>query len=172
LRDRAQFWSGVASTISKRILAEAWDEERGVFTGALGSPDLDASVLLLGRLGLVSRSDERFIRTCDTLGRDLMRGKWIMRYVAEDDFGAPETAFLACTFWYADALALIGRREAAREIFETILSRCNSFGLLSEDIHPETGELWGNFPQAYSMAGIINTATSLSLTWQEAWICA
>jgi GH15 family glucan-1,4-alpha-glucosidase len=101
-----------------------------------------------------------------------MRNGRIMRYAVEDDFGAPETAFLACNFWYVDALAIIGRKDEARERFESILSCRNSFGLLSEDVHPETGELWGNFPQAYSMAGIVNTATRLSLSWQEAWTCA
>ncbi|MGO4872991.1 MAG: glycoside hydrolase family 15 protein [Roseiarcus sp.] len=172
LQERAQYWARSASAIASRILAEAWSESRGAFTGALGQPDLDASVLLLARLGLVSPSDERFRRTCETIGRELMRNGRIMRYAVEDDFGAPETAFLACNFWYADALAAVGRRDEARERFESILSCRNSFGLLSEDVHPETGELWGNFPQAYSMAGIINTATRLSLSWQEAWTCA
>jgi len=98
-----------------------------------------------------------------------MRNGRIMRYTADDDFGAPETAFLACSFWYIGALCLIGRKDEARRMFEDILKRRNAFGLLSEDIHPETGELWGNFPQAYSMAGIINTATRLSSSWEEAW---
>ena len=105
LPERAQYWARSASAIASRILAEAWDEKRGALTGALGQPDLDASVLLLARLGLLSPSDERFRRTCETIGRELMRNGRIMRYTAEDDFGAPETAFLACNFWYVDALA-------------------------------------------------------------------
>lgn len=172
LNERAQYWASCADGIAARILAEAWDERRGAFTGALGQPDLDASVLLLARLGLVRPSDERFRRTCDAIGRELMRNGRVMRYTAADDFGAPETAFLACSFWYMDALAEMGRRDEAQEMFETILSCRNHFGLLSEDIHPETGKLWGNFPQAYSMAGIINTATRLSSSWEEAWVCA
>ncbi len=172
LHERAQYWASCAHGIATRILAEAWDERRGAFTGALGQPELDASALLLARLGLVAPSDERFRRTCDTIGRELVRNGRVMRYVADDDFGAPETAFLACNFWYIDALELVGRRDEAREMFETVLSCRNHFGLLSEDIHPETGELWGNFPQAYSMAGIINTATRLSSSWEEAWVCA
>ena len=92
-----------------------------------------------------------------------------MRYVAPDDLGAPETAFLACNFWYMDALRQIGRASEAREMFESMLESRNSYGLLSEDIHPETGELWGNLPQTYSMAGIINTATRLSSSWEDAW---
>jgi GH15 family glucan-1,4-alpha-glucosidase len=172
LADRARYWDTHAGAIRERILAEAWDEKRGTLTGALGHPDLDASVLLCAELGLLAPTDERFLRTCDAIGRDLMRNGRIMRYTANDDFGSPETAFLACNFWYMDALSLIGRKAEAREMFETILGCRNAFGLLSEDIHPDTGELWGNFPQAYSMAGIINTATRLSSSWEAAWLRA
>ena len=167
--DRAKYWATNARPLRERILAEGWDEKRGALTGAFGEPDLDASVLLFAELGLLSATDERFIKSCDTIGRDLMRNGRIMRYTAPDDFGRPETAFLACNFWYADALDQIGRAGEAREMFESILASRNAFGLLSEDIHPETGELWGNLPQTYSMAGIINTATRLSSSWEEAW---
>ncbi len=92
-----------------------------------------------------------------------------MRYTAEDDFGKPETNFLVCNFWYVDALAQIGKTEEARERFLDILSHRNAYGILSEDLHPVTGELWGNFPQTYSMAGIINTAMRLSQSWEDAW---
>ena len=76
------------------------------------------------------------------------------RYEAADDFGKPETAFNICTFWRIDALARIGRKAEAREIFEAMLAARNPLGLLSEDTHPVTGEMWGNFPQTYSMVGI------------------
>ena len=172
LDERARYWADGARDIRKRLLVGAWDEKRGALTGAIGSSDLDASVLLLAELGLLAPSDPRFRGACEAIGRELMRNGRVMRYAADDDFGAPETAFLACNFWYVDALALIGRREEARERFASILSCRNHFGLLSEDVHPETGRLWGNFPQAYSMAGIINTATRLSSSWEEAWACA
>jgi len=87
------------------------------------------------------------------------------RYEAPDDFGRPETAFNVCSFWRIDALARIGRVEQAREIFETLLAARNHVGLLSEDLKPGTGELWGNFPQTYSMVGIINGAMRLSRPW-------
>lgn len=86
----------------------------------------------------------------------------------EDDFGRPETAFTICTFWYIDALALLGRRDEARRLFENLLRRRNALGLLAEDIHPDTGELWGNYPQTYSLVGLINCAMRLSLTRDEA----
>jgi GH15 family glucan-1,4-alpha-glucosidase len=172
LAERERRWASRAEIIRERLLAGAWNEKRGALTAAMGSPDLDASVLLLAELGLLPPDDPRFRSTCETIGRELMRNGRIMRYAVPDDFGAPETAFLACNFWYIDALAQIGRREEAREMFESVLARRNHFGLLSEDIHPETGELWGNFPQAYSMAGIINTATRLSSSWEDAWLRA
>ena len=98
------------------------------------------------------------MRTCEIIGKELNRNGFIMRYTAEDDFGLPETAFLVCQFWYIDALVGLDRKDEARELFTDLLARRNSFGLLSEDIHPVTGELWGNLPQTYSMAGIVNTA--------------
>ena len=82
-----------------------------------------------------------------------------------DDFGKPETAFNICTFWRIDALARIGRKAQAREIFEVMLESRNPLGLLSEDTHPVTGEMWGNFPQTYSMVGLINAAVRLSAPW-------
>ena len=86
-----------------------------------------------------------------------------------DDFGKPEVAFNACTFWYIDALALLGRKREARELFENMLAVRNPMGLLSEDIDPVTGELWGNFPQTYSMVGLIHSAMKLSKSWEEAF---
>ncbi len=169
IADRAKYWRTNAHALRERILSEAWDENRGALTGAFGSPDLDASVLLVAELGLLPPTDVRFIKSCGTIGRELTRNGRIMRYTAPDDFGAPETAFLACNFWYVDALSQIGRATEARDLFESILAHRNAYGLLSEDVHPDTGELWGNLPQTYSMAGIINTATRLSSSWEEAW---
>jgi GH15 family glucan-1,4-alpha-glucosidase len=94
-----------------------------------------------------------------------MRKGHLLRYAAPDDFGAPSVAFTICTFWYVDALAAIGRRDEARKIFEELLARRNHVGLLSEDVDPATGELWGNFPQTYSMVGTINAAVRLSAPW-------
>ena len=112
--------------------------------------------------------DPRFVSTVERLGERLKRGQHMFRYDAPDDFGAPENAFNICTFWYIDALARSGRRDEAREMFENMLSLRNPLGMLAEDIEPNTGELWGNFPQTYSMAGIINAAVRLSKPWEEA----
>ncbi|HYC25768.1 MAG TPA: glycoside hydrolase family 15 protein [Roseiarcus sp.] len=167
--ERAALWRERAGSLRETILGRAWSEAKQAFTGALGEEELDASVLLLAELGLIAPTDPRFLSTFEAIGRELMRNGRIMRYSAMDDFGWPETAFIVCNFWYIDALAAIGRREEAREIFADLLRRRNAYGLLSEDIHPETGALWGNMPQTYSMAAIIDSAMRLSVKWEEAW---
>ena len=149
------------------MLAAAWNEKRGAFTGAFGDDDLDASLLLLPEIGLVEPDDPRFIRTLDAIQRELLRDKQMMRYASADDFGFPKSAFLICRFWLIDALWWVGRKEQARELFNDALNHRNRYGLLSEDIHPATGKLWGNFPQTYSMAGLILTAMRLSRTWED-----
>jgi GH15 family glucan-1,4-alpha-glucosidase len=169
LADRAVYWRGKADALATTILKRAWSERIGAIAGALDHDELDASVLLLPELGLLPANDPRFVKTCELIGKELNRNGFIMRYNAEDDFGLPETAFLVCQFWYIDALLALGRRDEARELFADLLARRNRFGLLSEDIHPTTGELWGNLPQTYSMAGIINSGRILSRSWQEAW---
>jgi len=169
IHTRARYWSRKAKQLRKEILHRAWSEARSAFVGALDDPELDASVLRIAEIGLVPPRDPRFVSTCKVIGERLLRNGRIMRYTADDDFGAPETAFLACNFWYIEALAAIGRRDEARDFFLDLLGRRNSFGLLSEDIHPQTGALWGNFPQTYSMAGIINAATRLSEKWEDVW---
>ena len=118
-------------------------------------------------LGFISGSDPRFLGTLNAIESELLRGDHMMRYHAADDFGHPENAFNICTFWYIDALAAVGRDDEARELFENMLTHRNSMGLLSEDLDPQTGELWGNFPQTYSMVGIINAAQRLSRNWED-----
>ena len=169
LDERAGYWRAHADKIRGEILERAWSGKWGALAGALDHDDLDASALLVAEFGLLSASDERYRRTVQVIGKELSRNGFIMRYVADDDFGAPETAFLVCQFWYADALCSIGEKEKAREIYADVLSRTNSFGILSEDIHPASGDLWGNIPQTYCMAGIINTGMKLSRSWEDAW---
>lgn len=168
LAERAEQWRTSADGLRDTILERAWNEAERCFTGSLDSDEIDASVLLLHELGIVQASDVRFAATVDAIGRRLMRNGHLLRYSAPDDFGTPAVAFTICTFWYVDALAAIGRTEEARAIFEELLLRRNHVGLLSEDIAPETGELWGNFPQSYSMVGVIIAAMRLSKGWESA----
>jgi GH15 family glucan-1,4-alpha-glucosidase len=167
LQDRADYWRGHAAVMQERILRESWSEERQSFAESFGGRDLDASVLLMIEVGFIDPKDPRFIATVDALENHLCDGPYMRRYEAPDDFGKPETAFNICTFWRIDALARIGRKEQAREIFNTMLAARNHVGLLSEDTHPVTGEMWGNFPQTYSMVGIINAAVRLSTPWES-----
>jgi len=168
LSDRAQVWRRSADGLRAAILERAWNPDINCYAGHLDSDHIDASSLLLAELGLVAPQDPKFIATVEAVGRVLGRHHYLFRYAAPDDFGAPTTAFTICSFWYVEALAAIGRRDEARELFEKILSRRNHVGLLSEDIDPETGELWGNFPQTYSAVGIILCAMRLSKSWDEA----
>ncbi len=167
LTDRAAHWSALADTIGEEILRRCWNEKRGAFVAAEGIDDLDASVLLLPELGLIDATDPRFISTVAAIERELVRGRHVLRYAAEDDFGLPESEFLVCRFWLIDALCLLGRRDEARARFKDALDLRNHYGLFAEDIHPQTGALWGNFPQTYSMAGLILSAMRLSRSWEE-----
>jgi len=165
--DRATFWRGRADHIRHRILTEGWSDKRNSFVESFGGNDLDASVLLMAEVGIIDPKDSRFVRTIERLEEVLCDGPYMRRYEAADDFGLPETAFNVCSFWRIDALARVGRQDEAREHFEHLLSRRNHVGLLSEDLHPDTGEMWGNFPQTYSMVGIINGAVRLSKPWDS-----
>jgi len=149
------------------LLERAWNPKRGAFTAAFGSDDLDASVLLLPELGLIESDDPRFISTVKAMEQELVREKHVMRYASADDFGLPVTAFLICRFWMIDAYWSLGRRDEARDLFLDALNHRNRYGLLSEDVDPKTGALWGNFPQTYSMAGLILTAMRLSRSWED-----
>jgi GH15 family glucan-1,4-alpha-glucosidase len=169
LQERAQYWRVAAHGIREETLARAWNAERNSFAESLGGTGVDASLLLLAEVGFVPPTDPRFVGTVAAIEKELRRGSNIFRYAVPDDFGMPTTAFNICTFWYIDALAAIGRRDEARAMFEELLSRRNHVGLLSEDVDPATGELWGNFPQTYSMVGVIISAMRLSKSWEDAF---
>jgi GH15 family glucan-1,4-alpha-glucosidase len=166
---RAEYWQDHADRIRGMVLKRAWNAELNSFVDCFDGDDIDASLLLLHHLGFVRGDDPRYAGTVAAVERHLKRGDFLLRYVAPDDFGAPENAFIICTFWYIDALAAVGRQEEARDLFEKILARRNHVGLLSEDLNPQSGELWGNFPQTYSMVGLITSAMRLSKSWEEAF---
>jgi len=169
LQERADYWTAEAARIHALIYSRAWNPELNSFVATMHGSELDASLLCLNDLGFLKADDPRFIGTVRAVQRHLGRGDWIFRYTEADDFGAPENAFLVCTLWFVNALAAIGEREEARGLFEKVLARRNRHGLLSEDIDPVSGELWGNFAQTYSMVGLIVAAMRLSLPWDEAF---
>jgi GH15 family glucan-1,4-alpha-glucosidase len=168
-REDEQRWRQAAETIREAILTRAWNERLNSFAATFDGDDIDASLLLMHELGFLAPDDPRFIGTLEAVERRLKRGHHLFRYATADDFGVPKTAFTVCTFWYIEALAAIGRQEEARAMFQEVLACRNPLGLLSEDIDPATGELWGNFPQTYSMVGLIKCAMRLSQAWEDAF---
>ena len=167
--DRHDYWRDEATRMHATISSRIWNEAKGHFVSTFDGEDLDATLLLFAELNFVKPEDPRFVATVEAIGRDLKRGDLLLRYATQDDFGFMHTGFLICAFWYIDALDAIGRRAEAKELFASVLKRRNSFGLLSEDADLTTGELWGNFPQTYSMVGLINSAMRLSRSWEEAF---
>jgi len=164
LVDRAEYWRLRAESIREVIFRRSWNAKLNAFTGAMEGDSLDASLLLMPRLGFLAADDPRFVGTIAAIETQLKHGDFVYRYIERDDFGYPENAFLVCTFWYIEALAAMGgaRREEARVLFEKVLSARNRHGLLAEDLDPRTLEQWGNFPQTYCMAGIIDCAVALA----------
>jgi GH15 family glucan-1,4-alpha-glucosidase len=159
-------WLARAGVLRQEVLQRGTTQE-GWLSGVLDRDMLDASSLVLAEIGLVGSDDPRFHATVEVAGKRLMKNGFLMRYRESDDFGKPSNAFLLCTFWYIDALASVGRRQEALELFNNLLARRNHVGLLSEDIDPVSGELWGNFPQTYSQVGLILSAMRLSRSWEE-----
>jgi len=169
LTERAAYWLKQAQHIHATISLRAWSETRGCFVSTFEGDAMDASLLLLAELGFLEAEDPRFAATVHAVECDLRRGDFIFRYVETDDFGAPENAFLVCTFWYVNALAALERREEARELFEKLLACRNHHGLLAEHIELKSSEQWGNFVQTYSMVGLIGAAIRLSIRWDQAF---
>jgi GH15 family glucan-1,4-alpha-glucosidase len=163
---RAAHWADRAHRVRETILERAVHAD-GYFSDVFDGDRLDASLLLLPELGFIDAHDARYRATVEAVGRVLLHNDHLFRYAAADDFGLPETSFTICSFWYVDALDVTGRRDLAREQFERLLARRNPLGLLSEDIDTANGELWGNFPQTYSLVGLINSAMRLSRPWED-----
>jgi len=161
-------WREKADRIKQEILTRAWSNKRRAFVESFDGQTLDAGVLLMLEVGFMGPEDPRMRSTVEQLEATLARGPHLMRYEEADDFGSPVTAFTTCSFWRIDALARMGRVEEARGYFEQLLACRNKLGIMSEDIDIKTGESWGNYPQTYSMVGVINCAMRLSRPWEKA----
>lgn len=162
--DRA-LWQERADRMRRAIEEAAWRPDTNRMSATFSGDDLDASLIQLLDLRFMSPDDDRFRGTLAAVEQGLRRGSHMLRYATEDDFGLPETAFNVCTFWLIEALHFTGRDADARALFAEMLDRRTAAGLLSEDIDPVTGELWGNYPQTYSLVGMINCAVLLSKPW-------
>jgi GH15 family glucan-1,4-alpha-glucosidase len=158
-------WRALAGRIRAEVCERGVDSERGCFVRAYGGRDLDASLLLLPQLGFLSPQDDRFRATVRAVEQDLLRDGFVQRYdTTRGDDGLPpgEGAFLACSFWLADAYELCGRHEEARALFARLLAIRNDLGLLAEEYDVGRRRQVGNFPQAFSHVALVNTALNLT----------
>ena len=160
-------WKRARTEIHNEVCRKGYDPRRGTFTQSYGSRELDASLLLIPLVGFLPASDERVRGTIAAIQRELVTDGFVRRYSTSeggevDGLPAGEGAFLACTFWLADNLALAGRRDEAQAAFERLLALRNDVGLLAEEYDPAAKRLVGNFPQAFSHVGLINTAHNLT----------
>jgi GH15 family glucan-1,4-alpha-glucosidase len=159
--DLAERWGPIAERERAEVLRRGYNDNLGFFTQELDGQNPDASLLLLPTIGLIDARDPRFVSTVDAYERLLVTRGLMRRYGGIDDFGATDSAFTICSFWWAEALALTGRLDRAIEVFERISRHANAVGLFSEDIDPDTGALLGNFPQAYTHVGLIHAAMTI-----------
>ena len=163
-------WKVLEQEIRQDIYAKAWNEEKQSFTQSYGSPDLDASILLMESYGFIEARDPKFMSTVKAIEKELSNEGLMYRYKNEDDFGLPSSSFTICTFWFINSLFKIGEEEKAIKHFEKLLSYSNHLGLFSEDIDFKTKRLLGNFPQAYSHLALIECAINFSKKDSEAKI--
>jgi GH15 family glucan-1,4-alpha-glucosidase len=160
----ADRWEELRDTIRAEVMAKGFDAERNTFVQSYGRPELDASLLLIPRVGFLPPDDPRVIGTIDAIQRELTHDGFLRRYKpAESDDGLPgeEGVFLACSFWLVEALVGAGRHREATELFERLLTLRNDVGLLSEEWGVVAGRQLGNTPQAFSHFALVMSALEL-----------
>ncbi|MBK8094654.1 MAG: glycoside hydrolase family 15 protein [Verrucomicrobiaceae bacterium] len=160
--EHAARWRKIADEERELVLARGYNAKLGFFTQALDGEYPDASLLLLPTLGIISATDARFISTVEAYERLLAPDGFMKRYINPDDFGDTSSAFTICSFWWCEALALMGRLDDAVALFQRLMRCANPLGLFSEDIEPADGTMLGNFPQAYTHVGLIHAAMTIS----------
>ena len=161
-RDRVDAWEATREEIRDAILERGYSEEAGAFTQSFDSADLDASSLMMPIVGFLDADDPRVRSTLEAIADGLTDDNGLVyRYRRDDGLAGDEGTFLLCTFWLAEAWALAGEVERAREVFESAVARTNDVGLLAEEVDAESGALLGNFPQAFSHIGLVNAAWAI-----------
>ncbi|MFE9612300.1 glycoside hydrolase family 15 protein [Streptomyces sp. NPDC006012] len=157
-------WRTLRDEVHREVCEKGYDPDRNTFTQYYGSQELDAALLLIPRVGFLPPDDPRVIGTVDAVRAELGHSGFVRRYAADqalDGLPGGEGAFLACSFWLADALHLTGRTQEARELFDRLVGLANDVGLLSEEYDPAAGRLLGNYPQAFSHIALVNSALAL-----------
>ena len=168
-QDRTGEWAATRDTIRAAILEHGWNEQAGAFTQAFGSEDLDASSLMLAITGFLPGDDPRMKATVDAIAARLTDKRGLVyRYLAHDGLAGQEGTFLLCTFWLAQAQALAGEPGQATATFGRAIAAINDVGLLAEEVDPGSGEMTGNFPQAFSHIGLINAAWAIAQAQENA----
>ncbi|MEP7090134.1 MAG: glycoside hydrolase family 15 protein [Nocardioidaceae bacterium] len=161
--DQVTRWTDARDDVRNAILESGYSDAAGAFTQSFGSDDLDASTLLLVIVGFLPPDDPRVLSSIDATERGLGDERGLLyRYRSQDGFAEPEGSFLLCTFWLAHALAITGQVDRARDTLERAAGYATDLGLLAEQVDPGTGELLGNFPQAFSHLGLVNAAQALA----------
>ncbi len=160
-------FTAAAARIRDEILSRAIDARRNSLVADYGGTEVDAALLQAVTLRLLPPTDPRMIGTVLAVQNDLALGGWLRRYRINDGFGEPSVAFTLCTFWLIEALCTVGRVDEARTLMNNVRAIHSPLGLLAEDLAPETGEMWGNFPQAYSHVGLIHAAFAASPRWED-----
>jgi len=163
----ADDFAAAATRIRHEILVNAVDLKRNSLVADYGGSEVDAALLQAVTLRLLPPTDLRMIGTVNAVQADLSLAGWLRRYRVDDGFGEPSVAFTLCTFWLIEALCVVGKLDEARVLMRNIRKIRSPLGLMSEDLAPETGEMWGNFPQAYSHVGLIHAAFAASPRWSE-----
>ncbi len=157
----ARRWEKFAESLRHEVLERGYSTSLGFFTQSLDGKHPDASNLLLPSIGIIDARDPRFVSTVRAYGKILVEDGLMLRYRNDDDFGHTTSAFTICSFWWAEALALMGELDESVEVFRRVASHANPVGLFSEDVDPRTGTLLGNFPQAYTHVGLIHAAMTI-----------
>jgi GH15 family glucan-1,4-alpha-glucosidase len=155
-------WERARDDIRKAILERGYNEKVGAFTQSFDSSTLDASTLVIPRIGFLPPKDQRVQSTIAQIQQRLTHDGLVYRYRTEDGLAGGEGTFTLCTFWLVDALALSGRLDEARALFERTMGYANDLGLLSEEIDPGSGQQLGNFPQGFSHLALIGAAVNLA----------
>ncbi len=161
--ERVAAWKQTQDQIREAILTRGWSDRAGAFTQSFGSDELDASSLMLPLVGFLPATDPKVLATINATEERLTDDRGLVyRYRSPDSLEGEEGTFLLCTFWLAQALARAGQPARARTVFERAAAFVNDVGLLAEEVDPVSGELMGNFPQAFSHIGLVNAAWAIS----------
>jgi GH15 family glucan-1,4-alpha-glucosidase len=154
-------WSAEAAAIRRYIEAHCWSEKKSSYVWYAGSEELDASLLLMAIMRYDSPDSPRLRGTLEAVRRELGSGPLLHRYTGDDGLAGEEGAFVCCSFWWAEALAIAGRRKEAGELMDDLLHLANDVGLYAEEIEPRTGDFLGNFPQGLVHLALISAAVAM-----------